>query len=237
MKSLCMLADGAFIIASSFLVSLAAIVLTTRAWGWDAGSVAAWVQAVGSFVAIIGAYIVGERQSRATLRATQEAHQLSERARIEAQLAADRVRRAGVFSVIAAAHNRAKEIDDALDDPAPPLQMYAVYHPSLIDSLVDMMSTLPVSDFGSSQLIGSFIVFSGQFNFLKQAVDNYVAGPYALEETNREVAKLREQGYNGDEVKDLLNASRDALRKNVRVHLARIDAEFLYLQANFPSGP
>ena len=65
--------------------------------------------------------------------------------------------------------------------------MHAVYHPSLIDSLVHLMTKLPVSELGSDAAIGAFIKFSGQFTFLKQSLDEYLAGSY----TDEMMASLR----------------------------------------------
>lgn len=220
MKLFRVIAEGSFVIAASFLVVLAISDLTINAWGWNSGNVASWVQAVGSILAIGGAYFIGERQASATLRATREAHQLGERARRE-----------GMYSVIKAARSFAKVIDAALDDEDMPLKMYAVYHPSLIDSLVDLMVKLPVSELGSDQAIGAFIMFSGQLTFLKQSLGEYVAGPYT-DEVNTEIKKLEEQGYR-DQWKGIVEAKRAVLKKNVQVHLERMDIEFENLMEAF----
>ena len=220
MKCFRVTVEGSFVITACFLVVLATATLTIKVWGWDSGIVANWVQAVGSILAIVGAYFIGERQARATLRATQEAHRLGEYARRE-----------GMFSVIKAAHSFAKVIDAALEDEARPLKMYGVYHPSLIDSLVDLMVKLPVSELGSDQAIGAFIMFSGQFTFLKGALDKYVAGAYT-DDVNADIKKSEEQGYT-DQWEVIVASKWGAMEQNVRVHLESIDAQFATLQAAF----
>jgi hypothetical protein len=184
---------------------------------------AAWVQAVGSIVAIFGAYFVGERQSRATLRAAHETHQLAER-----------TRREGIFAVIQAAHARAKEFEGALDDETR-LKMHDVYHPSLIDSLVELMAKLPVSELGSYQAINAFIIFSGQFIFLKKALDAFVGGPHVDPDVIKTLAKLKAQGYGNREEDQVIESKRAVLKKNVEVHLQRIHAEAKFLFETFPN--
>jgi hypothetical protein len=212
-----MIAEGSFVITASFLTALVIAGLTIHAWGWNSGNVASWVQAVGSILAIGGAYFVGERQASATLRATQEAHKLGERARRE-----------GMFSVVKAAHSFAKTIDAALADENKPLKMYGVYHPSLIDSLVDLMVKLPVSELGSDRAINAFIMFSGQFTFLKESLDRYVAGAYT-DEVQAEIANL-EEGYR-DRWKEVVAGKWGALTHNVRVHIESINTNFATLKA------
>lgn len=136
-----------------------------------------------------------------------------------------------MFSVIGAAHSRAKEIKEALDDQSPPIKMYGVYHASLIDSLVDLMTKLPVSELGSDQAINAFIIFSGQFAFLRKALEEYMAGPYADPEVMEELEKLKVQGYGNREHDQVVDSKRAVLKTNVEVHLARIDIEFTHLSA------
>lgn len=225
MKSIRMIADSSFVITGCFLVTLAVAALTINVWGWNSGNVAAWVQAVGSIAAIVGAYIVGERQAKATLHATQEAHQL-----------AKRTRRDGMFSVVKAARSRAKEFGEALDDPYPPSRMYDVYHPSIIDSLVELLNKVPVHELGSEQAIGAFVIFSGQFTFLKKAMAEYLAGPYGSEETKKQIAELEQLQYDRKYVNDVVDSKRQALRRNVQVHLTRIEVEYLDFLAAFSKG-
>jgi hypothetical protein len=206
--------EGSFVITASFLVVLATATLTIKVWGWNSGIVANWVQAVGSILAIGGAYFVGERQARATLLATQEAHRLGEHARRE-----------GMFSVIKAAHSRAKQIEAALDDDNPPLKMIEVYHPSLVDSLIDLMAKLPISELGSDLAINSFIKFSGQFVFLSRNLDLYIGGPYADPKLMKEIATLKQQGC-PEHVERVVATKKAVLKKNVQVHLNSIETEF-----------
>ena len=221
MKCFRVAVEGSFVITASFLVVLATATLTIHVWRWDSGIVANWVQAVGSILAIVGAYLVGERQARATLLATEEAHRLGEHARRE-----------GMFSVIKAAHSRAKQIEAALDDDNPPLNMIEVYHPSLVDSLVDLMAKMPISELGSDQAINSFIIFSGQFVFLNRNLDLYVTGPYGDPEFMAKLAKLERQG-NPEQVDSVVATKKAVLKKNVQVHLRRIDIEFKNLLVAF----
>lgn len=177
---------------------------------WHHGDWLSFAQAAASTAAIIGAYGVVFVQARLSKRAQRES----------------------MLSVIKAAHSHAKLFEAALDDDETRLKMYNVYHPSLIDSLVDLMSKLPVSELGSDEAIGAFIMFSGQFTFLKQSLDKYLAGPYTSE-MMADLQKLEEQGYR-DQSKVNVDAKRAVLKRNVQVHLDRIDVEFKTLMRAFP---
>lgn len=168
-----------------------------------------FAQAAASTLAIIGAYGVVFVQARLSKRAQRES----------------------MLSVIEAAYGHAKLFEDALDDDEARLKMYGVYHPSLIDSLVDLMSKLPVSELRSDRAIGAFIVFSGQFTFLKQSLNEYLAGPFT-DEVNAEIAKLDDREYPGA-WKQTVDTKRAVLKSNVQVHIDRIHIEFKILLKAF----
>ena len=101
-----------------------------------------------------------------------------------------------------------------------------------VDSLVDLMSRLPVSELGSDAAIGAFIMFSGQFTFLKQSLNEYIAGPFT-DEVKAEIAKLDDREYPG-EWKKIVDTKRAVLKSNVQVHIDRIHIEFKTLMKSFP---
>lgn len=177
---------------------------------WHHGDWLSFAQAAASTAAIIGAYGVVFVQDR-----------LSQRARRES-----------MFSLIKAAHSHAKLFEAALDDDDARLKMYAVYHPSLIDSLLELLNKLPVSALGSDAAIGAFIMFRGQFTFLKQKLNEYLAGPYT-DEMMADLQKLDEQGYR-DQSKGVVESKRAVLKRNIQVHLDCIDTEFKNLLMAFP---
>jgi len=177
---------------------------------WHHGDWLSFAQAAAAIAAIIGAYGVVFVQAHLSKRAQRES----------------------LLSVIKAAHGHAKLFEAALDDDEALLKMHAVYHPSLIDSLVGLMSKLPVSELGSDVAIGAFIMFSGQFTFLRQSLNEYIVGPYT-DEMMAELQKLEEQGYR-DQSKGVVEAKRNVLRKNVQVHIDRIEIEFKTLMKAFP---
>jgi hypothetical protein len=125
-----------------------------------------------------------------------------------------------MFLVMKAAYERAMEIERALDDPASPPKIYSVYHASVIDTLIELMNKLPLSELGSArvakaeegaQAIGAFVIFSGQFSFLKRALENYIT-------------RLQAQGYDGTAIRAA--EERKSLRKKIQVHLDEIKKEF-----------
>jgi len=227
MKSFRMIAEGSFVIAATFLATLIVAVMTIHAWGWNSASVASWVQAVGSIAAIIGSYFIGERQAKAALAATQKSHQLAEETRQTVEVLEEHERRKGMYAVILAAHNHTVQIKEALSDEFN-LKMHSIYHPSIIDSLVELLSKLPIHTLGSERAIAAFIIYSGQFTFLKGAMAEYLAGPYT-DEINKKIAKLKEQDYDEKYSGVLISSKRAALRKNVETHIDRIQLEFQIL--------
>lgn len=227
MKTIRTIAEGAFLIAATFLVTLVAAAITIHAWGWNSGSVASWVQAVGSIAAIIGAYFIGERQAKAALTATQKAHQLAEETRQAVAALDEHERRKGMYAVILAAHNHTQQIKEALNDEFY-IKMYSVYHPSIIDSMIELLSKLPIHTLGSERAIAAFVIYSGQFTFLKGAMAEYLDGPYT-DEIKKQIAELKEHAYDERYSDDLLLSKRAVLRKNVETHIDRIELEFRIL--------
>ncbi|WP_198294866.1 hypothetical protein [Burkholderia ubonensis] len=223
-KSFRMIVDGAFVIAATFLVTLVIAVMAIDAWGWNAGNVASWVQAVGSIAAIIGSYFIGERQAKAALAATQKAHQLAEESRLIVEAKAAQERRAGMYAVVLAAHNHTVQIKEALDDEYN-IKMYSIYHPSIIDSMIELLSKLPIHTLGSERAIAAFVIYNGQFTFLKGAMAKYLAGPYT-DETNEQLAELKKHAYDEKYSDDVISSKRAVLRKNVETHIDRIQKEF-----------
>ncbi|WP_153075794.1 hypothetical protein [Paraburkholderia bonniea] len=213
MKLFRITSDAFFVIAATFLITLSVAAMATRAWGWNSESVAAWVQAVGSVVAIVGAYIVGERQAKATLRAAQDAHNLAEEKRQKS-----------ILSVIQAAKFRLDEIRKGLEESD--LNIHDVYHDSIIDSFVDIMSKLPVSELGSDKAINSFILLIGQFPFLKKSIKSYIDGPYKDPETIEEIKKLKKQDCDRKEIDRMVENARAVLKRNVKVHLDFAESNF-----------
>lgn len=200
------------------LVAVAGAALFFHYQPHKSGDVAAWVQATGAVIAIIGTYIVGERQWRAAIRSVEEAQRIR-----------DAAGRASMLAVIRAAYSRACEIRRALDDPAPPLRMYDAYHSSIIESLLNIMKGMPVHELGNESAIEAFVIYSGQFAFLRDALEKYVKGPNGDPEFVAELTKLEEQGYKEID-HQMRETMRQVLRSNVTVHLERIEREFAKIE-------
>ena len=195
--------------------------------GWSSANLASWVQAVGSIAAIVGSYIIGERQAKATLATTQKAHKLAEETRKTVEALKENEQREGMYAVIFAAHNHTMQIKETLSDEFN-VKIYSIYHPSIIDSMVELLSKLPIHILGSERAIAAFVIYSGQFIFLKGAMAEYLAGPYT-DEIKRRIAELKAYSYNEKYSDDLISSKRAALRKNVETHIDRIQQEFQIL--------
>jgi hypothetical protein len=197
------------------VLAVGSIIVAQNMWSLNKSDWASWVQAVGSIAAIIGAYVIGERQSKATLESAREAHHVAEESK-----------RVSRFAVLRAAHNRASLIRAALTKGEPPLNLIEVYHSSIIDSLVLAMSSIPVSELGSDEAVDAFILFSGQFVFLRKALEEYVDGPSADPIVQRQLDRLKAQGYGREHQDEILTVARNVRRRNVEVHLKQIEFEF-----------
>ncbi|WP_321867265.1 hypothetical protein [Paraburkholderia tropica] len=188
----------------------------------DSSAWASWFQAVGSIAAIIGAFVVGDRQSTAAIESVREGHRIAEASR-----------RTAMFAVMRAAHMRARLIRSAMDAEVPVIKLMSVYHSTVLDSLVAAMNSMNAAEIGSDEAVQAFLIFSGQFVFLRDSLEKYLQGPSRDETTRKSIDQLNRHGYGQDHVQTLLDATTSRLKHNVVIHLNQIDEEFSTLSGHF----
>ncbi|WP_186121450.1 hypothetical protein [Burkholderia gladioli] len=196
------------------------VVVAQNLWDLSRSDWASWVQAIGSIAAIFGAYLVGERQSNAALASVRESHRLAEDSKRESR-----------FAVLQAAYNRASDIRSAVQRGEPPLNVVDAYHASILDGLILAMNNIPASELGAGVSVDAFIIFSGQFVFLREAMEKYVRGPFSDPDFMARLEELRSEGYGREHEHEMIMSARHARKMNVLVHLDRIDIEFKKLRS------
>lgn len=143
------------------------------------GDVAAWVQAFGSIAAIAGAFLIGERQSRASLQAI-----------ANAQVLAERSRRNSIFAVAKAAYAHAERIEATFARPDVMSTLFATYDQSIIDSMVSALSASPVHELGSDEAVISFLSLRDHFVFLGRAIEEFIKDGTVLSDAESEDESL-----------------------------------------------
>jgi hypothetical protein len=176
----------------------------------DGGNNAAWFQGVGTMIAIVGAFVIGERQSRASLQAI-----------ADAQMLAERSRRNSIFAVAKAAYARSKHIESAFSGSDIVSTLFRTYDQSIIDSIVGALSASPVHELGSDDAVISFLGLRDHFVFLGKAIERYVEDATELLDADT-AGPQEEQSFI---VKAAHQTNKDRL-DSVRQQLGEIDRHF-----------
>lgn len=126
----------------------------------DSANSAAWVQAVGSIMAIVGAYLVGERQVQGALRSVREAQRL-ELSR----------KNASILGIAAEANRIGLAVAKAFEGGG--MNSIAVtlsYDERLADDVVNALAALPFHDLGSYEAVTSLFRLKNEMVKLQGAV-------------------------------------------------------------------
>lgn len=196
-------------LTGSVAVALGAF-LFVYANGLDSGqnqAVAAWVQAIGSVAAIIGAIWIATAQGRS--------------ARREKQIA--------IFAVVHAAVVEARRIRKLLRTDDPELELSAKYHHSIIDSYFGALSNCPVHELHSPAAVTAHLMLRDQFSFLRTAIEICIDGPSKHPNFKREHEEL-EDAYmspeNRRQLQERIERQRKTLRGDVEVHIDAIEERY-----------
>lgn len=196
-------------VTGSVAVALGAF-LFVYANGLDSGqnqAVAAWVQAIGSVLAIVGAIGIATAQSHS--------------ARREKQVA--------IFAVVHAAVVEARRIRELLHTDDPELELTAKYHHSIIDSYFGALSNCPVHELHSPAAVTAHLMLRDQFSFLRKAIEICLAGPSRHPNFKREHEQLKDaytSQENRRQLDDRIERQRQVLRRNVEVHIDAIEQRY-----------
>ncbi|MGX6566820.1 hypothetical protein [Cupriavidus necator] len=179
------------------------------AWrcGIDPGDIASWVQAIGSILAIVGAFSLVTIQGRSAWRDKQ----------------------AAIFAVAHAAFRAAKDVDRALSSNDPESELLVNGHRLIIDSYVGTLSIAPVHELSSSDAITAFLLLRDQFSLLKEAMAICIAGPSRHPHFKEEVDALKDAYMSAENLKrrdERIERQRRVLRRNVEVHIRAIEQRY-----------
>ncbi|SEN05275.1 hypothetical protein SAMN02800694_2618 [Luteibacter sp. UNCMF331Sha3.1] len=158
-------------IASFVLLIAASLVFAIHAYHLPAASsqtLASWVQAVGSCLAIYTAYLVGARQSEAGLISVREA-----------QRAATDALRAGHLAVVQAALTHAQEIKGAMTGDTPASELYRTYDKRITQRISKDPEKIP-HEVNNEAGVRSILSMPGQFLLLEQALGTSLSGPWKI---------------------------------------------------------
>lgn len=185
-----------FALVALGLVTLA-LVFAFRRYGTDA---AAWVQAVGSILAIVAAGAAVQ-------------YQLNR---------ADQNRRRAVFAVADAAKFRVDEIAGLVSRDDPRDALLCNFHHSILDRLISAFDASPVHEIQRGDGIVAFLAIRDQLAFLKNAVQALIDGPEKHPDLGKSLDEYSDL-FDQDEVSKYRARCVDVLRKNVMTHIASIE--------------
>lgn len=171
-------------------------------------TLAAWVQACGSILAIGIAYLVGAKQSSAAIEAV-----------TAAQNAVTASRKRGQFAVIEAARTFAEQIREAMRDEDPSIGLLAVYNKIVTQRLAQALERIPVHEVGSEAGVRAILSMANQFVLLEAALETYLAGPSRHPVIGKH---LGQYAHDPRTQADIAKNGKAVLKKNVEVHLGRI---------------
>jgi hypothetical protein len=123
---------------------------------------AAWVQAVGSVAAILGAFVIGERQSRAAREHALELDRVAQKRKNDS-----------VLAIAAAAHQHVIEISNAFQGEAINLMYLALeYNHRNVDDVIDAIAAVPLHELGSADAVTSLLGIKTALMRVHEIADN-----------------------------------------------------------------
>lgn len=174
-------------------------------------SAPAWVQAVGSIVALY----IAIRVSRSSIE-----H-------------AGLLKQKTIFSIAEAAHEYASEIRIAINridkEPGSNIRLYEVYHKDVTAGVVRALQGIPVHEVASGQQVLAILGLTNQLVFLGNAADKLLFSPSLLPEVSKH---LESMGDDREMRREYLSNVTDILKRNALVHLDAIDRHYLVLETS-----
>ena len=169
----------------------------------------AWVQAVGSIIALI----VAIRVSRLSVE-----H-------------AGLLKQKTIFSIAEAVHEYAKELRAAIEatksDPGSNIGLYCVYHRDVTAGLVRALQGVPVHELASGQQVRAILGLANQLVFLGNATDKLLEPPISQPET---LKALEGAGGNYEQRSMLLGVALNVQKRNALNHLDKIEEHYQSLK-------
>lgn len=173
------------------IVTIGTIFIVQNVWDLGKSDWAAWVQAIGSILAIVGAWL-GIR------------YQLE---RVTKQ------RRDAIIAIAGAANARADQVRGYLLGADPHFELSTKFHQSIIDGLVHALNGASVDEIGSPEGVSAFLEMQYQVVLLGTAIQAFIKGPYGDPEFVESAERLRKQGYSAEVIENIEESRRQVLRK------------------------
>jgi hypothetical protein len=151
----------------------------------ESANVASWVQAFGSIAAIIGAYLVGERQAQATLRneLKLKQHDLEKKY-------------GSILAIAAAAVNHAVNMESLYrDGPATALFVFITYDEQATNDVLNALAAVPVHEIGSFNAVTAFLRMKKSFIYLNQHLSKDYELLRKLDKTDEQTANQQRNHY------------------------------------------
>lgn len=194
----------------SFWGGAAVGILGTAFWRFppqSSGEWASWVQAIGSILAIVGAWL-GIRYQLG--RATKQ-------------------RRDAIIAIAGAANARADQVRGYLLGADPHFELSTKFHQSIVDGLVHALNGASVDEIGSPEGVSAFLEMQYQVVLLGMAIQAFTKGPYGDPDFVASVEKLREQGYSVAVIDNAEESRRQVLRRNLEDRTRYINERYTAL--------
>lgn len=185
-------------------------VLGTAFWRFppqNSGEWASWVQAIGSILAIVGAWLGIKYQLE---RATKQ-------------------RRDAIIAIAGAANARADQVREYLRGADAQSELLTKFHQSIIDGLVHALNGAAVDEIGSPEGVSAFLEMQYQVVLLGAAIQAFTKGPYGDPGFVASVEKLREQGYGVAVIDNVEESKWQALRRDLEDRTRYINERFAAL--------
>ncbi|WP_236238566.1 hypothetical protein [Pseudomonas rhodesiae] len=174
-------------------------------------SLPAWLQAVGSIVALYVAF----RVSRSSIE-----H-------------AGLLKQKTIFSIAEAAHEYANKVRVAIDlidkDPGSNAYLYEVYHKDVTAGVVRALQGIPVHELASGQQVLAVLGLANQLVFLGAAADKLMFAPSLLPGVSKE---LESMGDDREMRREYLSGIKKTLKRNAIGHLDIIDMHYHVLKSS-----
>ncbi|AYG46207.1 hypothetical protein DV532_18710 [Pseudomonas sp. Leaf58] len=182
---------------------------------WDvisSNGMPAWVQAIGSLVALVVAF----RVSRLSVE-----H-------------AGLLKQKTTFSIAEAAREYANKIraaiEDIDDDPGSNVSLYGVYHRDVTSGLVRALQGVPMHELASGKQVEAILGLANQLVFMGNATDKLLGPPLMQPEV---LKALESVGDDHEQRRRISHIALNVLKANALNHLDKIDEYYFSLKSTF----
>jgi hypothetical protein len=180
------------------------------------GDWAGWAQAIGSIVAIFGAFQISERQTRNAFASV-----------ANAQALADEKKRKSILAIAEAANDRANSIDRIFSSEGIRVNLSTAFHQSIIDSIIGALSAVPIHEIGSRDGVLALLDIRDQFVFLGKSIEIFLDGPDKHPDFQN---NIKDYGEDRVVIRQARESFSGVLAGNVTVHLRAINDSFKILE-------